>query len=146
MAAVFLLASSCTAEKPVTLADLNRREVRMPDGAVYLCETMTREMEMMRGMMFRDSLPQNHGMLFIHANPAKVTYYTYQVRIPLDIIWMDKNHTVVEIASDTPPCNDGRRASQCPQYGGHAESQYVLELGGGEAAKHGLKPGDRLNW
>ena len=144
--ALLLVLCSCASEKTVSLADVNKRDVRMPDGAIISCETMTREAEMMRGMMFRDRLPTNQGMLFIHAKPAKVTYYTYQVKIPLDIIWMDTAHTVVEISQDTPPCKDGTLASQCPQYGGSKISQYVLEIGGGLAAKHGVKIGDRLDW
>ena len=144
---LFLLACACESEKPpVSLADLNKRDVKMPDGSVIVCETMTQKMEMMRGMMFRDQLPANQGMLFIHASPIKAPYYMYQVRIPLDIVWMDISHTIVEIAANTPPCNDGRQASQCPQYGGTKNSQYVLEIGGGLAAKHGLRVGTRLDW
>ena len=143
---VVALMSACSMEKPTTMADLNKRDVKLPDGAIILCETMTGKMEMLRGMMFRDSLPPDKGMLFIHAQVAQVPYYTYQVRIPLDIIWMNKEHRVVEIIADTPPCNDSRKASECPQYGGNANAQFVLELAGGVAAKHGLKLGDRLEW
>ena len=146
LAALFLIACSCTPEKAVSLADLNKREVKMPDGTVIVCETMTEKTEMMRGMMFRDQLPANRGLLFIHANAAQVPYYMYQVKIPLDIIWMDRTHTIVEIAPNTPPCSDGRQASQCPQYGGNKVSQYVVEIGAGLAAKHGVKVGGHLDW
>ena len=62
----------------------------------------------------------------------------YQVRIPLDIIWMDRYRAIVEIAANAPPCKTV--ASQCPHYGGNSErAQYVLELAGGMAAKYGLK-------
>ncbi len=144
--ALFFLLCSCASEKPVSLADLNKRDVKMPDGAIISCETMTRRTEMMRGMMFREHLPADQGMLFIHANPAKVTYYTYQVKIPLDIIWLDRSHTIVEISPDTPPCSAETPASKCPQYGGNQISQYVLEIGGGLAAKHGARVGQQLSW
>ena len=144
--ALFLLLPSCESEKPVSLADLNKRDIKMPDGTVISCETMTRQAEMMRGMMFRDHLPANQGMLFIHAKAAQVPYYTYQVKIPLDIIWLDGAHTIVEISPDTPPCADGTQASKCPQYVGNKMSQYVLEIGAGLAAKHGARIGERLDW
>ena len=144
--ALLAIGCGCSEEKSGTLADLNKRDVRLPDGTVIVCETMTQKQEMMKGMMFRDKLPANQGMLFIHAAAAPVSYYMYQVKIPLDIVWMDRNHVIVEIAADAPACSDGRQASQCPHYGGSRPSQYVLEIGAGLAAKHGLRVGQRLDW
>ena len=60
------------------------------------------------------------------------------------LIWMDSSHRIVEIAADTPPCRT--KASQCPNYGGHAQAQYVLELGGGEARRLGLRVGQTLEF
>jgi uncharacterized membrane protein (UPF0127 family) len=105
---------------------------------------MRREEDMRRGMMFRDSLPENRGMLFIHGTPGKYSYFMYQVKIPLDIIWMDSQRTVVEISENTPPCTTN--ASACPTYGGTKEAVLVLELAGGTARKHGVVPGARLEF
>ena len=41
----------------------------------------------------------------------------YQVKIPLDMVWMDKNRRVVEMAENVPPCKTAK-ASECPTYGG----------------------------
>ena len=98
----------------------------------------------MRGMMFRDSLAPDRGMLFVHPSPGAYVYWMYQVRIPLDIIWMASDHRIVEISADTPPCRT--KASECPQYGGHQRSQFVLELAGGMASKYGLKLGDTISF
>ena len=144
---LFLILASCeSTTSTATLDDLYTRVVTLPNGKKITVETMTRQAEMARGMMFRDSLSKDRGMLFIHANAATVPYFMYQVRIPLDILWLDRNKIIVEIAPDTPPCNDGRQASQCPKYGGHTMSQFVLELGAGEVKKNGLKLGDRLDY
>ncbi|MCP5119339.1 MAG: DUF192 domain-containing protein, partial [bacterium] len=51
----------------------------------------------------------------------------------------------VEISADTPPCTT-EKASQCPNYGGNAESLYVVELAGGVAAKHNVRVGTRLRF
>jgi hypothetical protein len=69
----------------------------------------------------------------------------YQVKIPLDILWMDINHRIVEMSLDTPPCK-ATIASQCPNYGGVQKTQFVLEVGGGIAGKEGLKLGDVLEF
>jgi len=61
----------------------------------------------------------------------------FQVKIPLDIIWMDSNRRIVEISGDTPSCQT--KASQCPTYGGREMAQFVLELAGGEAQRRGPK-------
>lgn len=121
---------------------LETRTVTLPNGARIRAEVKIRPFDMQRGMMFRDALPQGEGMLFIHAEPGNYPYWMYNVRIPLDIIWLDANRRIVEISADTPPCKT--RASECPTYGGKARSQYVLEIGGGEAARYGLKVGDTL--
>jgi uncharacterized membrane protein (UPF0127 family) len=68
----------------------------------------------------------------------------YQVKIPLDIIWMDGRNNVVEISESTPPCTTN--ASACPTYGGTKDALVVLELAGGAARKHGIRPGVRIDF
>lgn len=127
-----------------TLEDFNTRVVTLPRGQQIRAEVMTQQADMMRGMMFRDSLAPDRGMLFIHTQQGKYSYWMYQCRIPLDIIWMDSGRRVVEISADTPPCKTAE--SQCPSYGGHYDARYVLELGGGMAAKYGVRTGDRIEF
>ena len=50
----------------------------------------------------------------------------YQTLIPLDIIWLDSNRNIVEIAANAQPCKT--QASKCPQYGGNRISSYVIEI------------------
>jgi uncharacterized membrane protein (UPF0127 family) len=125
--------------------DFSAREVKLPDGKAVTVEVMTNPTDMSRGMMFRDSLDPSRGMLFIHGSANRFPYWMYQVKIPLDIIWIDQNRRVVEISANTPPCN-GKSANECPNYGGHEPALYVLELGGGEAAKHGIQVGSYLSF
>ena len=123
---------------------LETRAVKLPNGTEIRAEARIRPVDMGRGMMFRDTLPRGQGMLFIHAKPGAYTYYMYNMRIPLDIVFMDANRRIVEIAASVPPCKT--KASECPTYGGHGQAQFVLELGAGEAARNGLKPGDALTF
>ena len=138
-----LAAVSC-GPKPLTMEEYQTQLVTFPNGKQVRAEVMIREEDMMRGMMFRNSLAAGRGMLFVHAQPGKYTYWMYQCLIPLDIIWMDTGHRIVEISANTPPCKT--RASECPQYGGAYESRFVLEFAGGMAAKYGLKVGDTLEF
>jgi uncharacterized protein len=139
---LILFTSSCGGSRSANPDVLNTTVVRLPDGGEITAEVVTAAEDMMRGLMFRDSLAPDRGMLFAYAKAGTYQFWMYQVRIPLDMIWMDRNHRIVEIAANVPPCTTS--ASQCAQYGGHAEAQYILELAGGVAAKHGLRVGDTL--
>lgn len=127
------------------MRDFNSREVTLPNGKTILAEAVTNEIDMTRGMMFRDSLDPNRGMLFVHSSPGRYPYWMYQVKIPLDIIWMDPNRRVVEISANTPPC-PSKSAKECPNFGGHENAMYVLELGGGQAAKNQVQVGSVINF
>ena len=141
-AALFLLAG-CGSKNDA--GNLNTTEVSFPNGKTVVAETMLRDIDQMRGMMFRDSLPKDRGMLFVHTADENHPYWMYQVRIPLDIIWMDHDRQIVEMSLDTPPCQSAS-AKDCTNYGGHFKSKYVLEVNAGVAEKNGLKVGDTLNF
>lgn len=132
-------------EKPSTMDDLTSVEVQLPNGVKIRAETMRNDADRQRGLMYRDSLPQNRGMLFYHLREVPNRYYTFQVKIPLDIIWMDHNKNIVEIAHGVPPCPN-KVPDGCPVYGGQIPSLFVLETNAGFAEKNGLKIGDRLDF
>ena len=136
---------ACSSDKPSTMEDLTSAVVTLPGGQKIKAERMVLTTDLARGMMFRDSLAPDRGMLFIHDKTGNNPYWMYQVRIPLDIIWMDKGRKIVEISPDTPPCKSAS-SRECPQYGGNVPAQYVLELAGGVARKEGLKAGDVLQF
>jgi uncharacterized membrane protein (UPF0127 family) len=138
-----LLAACSGGLETIRPGELTTRQVVLPDGTKILAESMRQELDMTRGMMFRDSLAEDRGMLFTHGAPGRYPYWMYQVKIPLDIIWMDSRGYVVEILAKVPPC-PSKSARECPNYGGTQDAQYVLELAAGMAAKHNLRVGDRI--
>jgi uncharacterized membrane protein (UPF0127 family) len=142
-AGLALIVMGC-GRQAATLEDYQARVVTFPNGQQVRAESMLTEADMRRGMMFRDSIAPDRGMLFFHSASGKYKYWMYQVRIPLDIVWMDRDRRIVEISAATPPC--ATEAGECPNYGGNYEALYVLELGGGMAAKYGLKVGDSLRF
>ena len=125
--------------------ELDLTQVTLPNGAKINAETMRSEPELMRGLMFRESLAPNRGMLFIHPKENTFHYWMYQTKIPLDLIWMDHDRRIVEMSLDTPPCRS-TSAKECPNYGGNFKSKYVLEVNAGIARKNGLKTGDSLDF
>jgi uncharacterized membrane protein (UPF0127 family) len=125
--------------------ELGLTEVTLPNGARINAETMRTDIELLKGMMFRESMPPKRGMLFIHPEESVFHYWMYQTKIPLDIIWMDHDRRIVEMALDTPPCKS-RSAKECPNYGGNYKARYVLEVNAGVAKANGLKAGDTLDF
>ena len=67
--------------------------------------------------MFRDSLAPERGMLFIHGASRANTLLDVPGEDSAGHLWMDRDHTVVEIAENAPPCTSAS-ASECANYGG----------------------------
>ena len=107
-------------------------------GERYIVEIADDNMERARGLMFRDELPDGHGMLFIHDREEPQAYWMKNTRIPLDILYFDNNRLLVSQQRDIPPCSAG---NACPSYPSSAPARYVLELNAGEAARLGLEDG-----
>lgn len=141
---VVALAWGCGPRTVSSFEDLATRLVTLPNGRQIRAEVAMTPVEMGKGLMFRDSLAAGRGMLFIYNRSQVTTFWMYNTRIPLDIIWLDANHRVVEIAANAQPCKT--RASDCAQYGGHAAAQYVLELAAGEAGRNGVRVGENLGF
>jgi hypothetical protein len=140
-AAAFL--TGCSGNPSDITDEVGLTAVSFPNGTRVNAETMTSDIELLKGLMFRDKLPAGRGMLFVHPQESTFHYWMYQTKIPLDIIWMDHDRRIVEMSLDTPPCTS-KSAKECPNYGGTYKSKYVLEVNAGVAKKNGLRTGDTL--
>jgi uncharacterized membrane protein (UPF0127 family) len=113
------------------------------NGKRFNIEIADDDAERARGLMFRDAMDADHGMLFIHEVQAPQAYWMKNTRIPLDILYFDDAHKLVSMQRDVPPCSLG---DQCPPYPSAAPARYVLELNAGEAAKLQLETGAELKF
>ncbi|HIK18375.1 MAG TPA: DUF192 domain-containing protein [Leptolyngbyaceae cyanobacterium M33_DOE_097] len=95
--------------------------------------------EQAMGLMYRESLPDNRGMLFIFNPPRPVGFWMKNVRFPLDMVFL-RNQKIIQIASEVPPCE----AKPCPIYSPPGVVDQVIELRGGRAKELQLKQGDRV--
>ncbi len=142
--ALFAFLAGC-GQDAATVQDLRSTPITLPSGKVIRAERVTELEDMARGMMFRESLPDDRGMLFIYGKEQPgLRFWMFNVKIPLDIVWMDANRKIVQMVYECPPCPGPE--SKCPSYGGDFPSQYILELKGGEAKRQGLRPGMTLRF
>jgi uncharacterized membrane protein (UPF0127 family) len=92
--------------------------------------------------MFRESLPDRTGMLFLFTDAAPHRFWMKNTMIPLDMIWMDGDGRVLFVSANTPPC----KADPCPNYGPDVPAASVLEIAGGLAAKEGVTVGTTIRF
>jgi uncharacterized membrane protein (UPF0127 family) len=109
-------------------------------GKTFGVELATTSEQQALGLMFRDSMLADQGMLFVFPNEAPRSFWMKNTRIPLDIMYFDKDLKMVSISADTPPC----RVARCPSYPSTGPAMYVLELNAGIASELGVAVGDRL--
>lgn len=106
--------------------------------ATVKAEIADTEPKQLRGLMFRESLPKDNGMLFVFRNEGRHGIWMMNTSIPLDIIWMDAGKKVVHMQENVQPCE---ALLICPSYSPESDSKYVLEVNAGYAKKHGIKIG-----
>lgn len=95
--------------------------------------------ERQRGLMFRDELAKDTGMLFIHDVEEPQAYWMKNTHIPLDILYFSKDRKLVSAQERVPPCSAGDR---CPPYASEGDALYVLELNAGSVELFKIKAGD----
>jgi uncharacterized membrane protein (UPF0127 family) len=103
----------------------------------YSVELATTNSERALGLMFRRTLPETSGMLFLYNPPQPIAMWMKNTYIPLDMVFISANWTVHRIEANTEPFS-----TDVIKSGGDVVG--VLELNAGEAEKIGLKPGDRV--
>ncbi len=94
-----------------------------------------------RGLMFRPTLADGHGMFFVFPRQEKLDFWMKNTLIPLDMVFIDGNYKVVNVAKNVQPCE----TMNCAVYSSTRPAQYVLEINGGAADKYGLVPGDKVD-
>ena len=93
-----------------------------------------------RGLMFRNHLPWNAGMLFAFNEEGPQIFTMKNTLIPLDMIFVDENSEIVDIIENVPPCEQ----DPCPLYPSEEPAQYVLEVNAGFVQQNAVQVGDRL--
>jgi uncharacterized membrane protein (UPF0127 family) len=117
-------------------------KIYLPSGASITAELAITDAERARGLMFREKLLPDQGMLFVFERESAVAFWMKNTLIPLDMLWLDRDRRVVHIEKNVPPC----KADPCPSYAPARPGLYVLELPAGAADRFGLKAGDRLDF
>jgi uncharacterized protein len=103
----------------------------------FLVEMAVNPAQRSQGLMFRESLEEDRGMLFDFGKSQRATMWMRNTYVPLDMLFIDEGGQITQIAANTQPLSDAVIASREPV-------RAVLELRGGISAKLGIRPGDRV--
>jgi len=114
----------------------------LPSGKVLRAELMVSDEDRAMGLMFRPSLPEDRGMLFVFAFSDFHGIWMKNCRFPIDIVWLDEERRVVHVTEGAPPC----RAEPCPVYEPLRRASYVVELNSGQARAEQLAIGSTVSF
>ncbi|MBQ0786017.1 MAG: DUF192 domain-containing protein [Oceanihabitans sp.] len=95
--------------------------------------------EVQTGLMYRNAMHKNQGMLFVFPTMRERFFYMKNTRIPLDLIYLDNHKHIVSFQENAKPFDETSLPSRVP-------AQYVLEINAGLAEKWLLEVGDRIEY
>lgn len=130
-------ATDCPADPVTDPPELGAGTIAFPEapGAPTVkVEVARSSAAVQRGLMYRTSMPAEEGMLFVFPDERPRTFWMKNTCIPLDMLFLAKDGTVVGILEQVPVLNQASRGVPCP-------AGYVLEMNAGWARRHGVKPG-----
>lgn len=119
----------------------NQHKVTINDIEFYV-ELADDDNERAMGLMYREQMADEEGMLFIFPNSQYRAFWMKNTLIPLDILYFDQNKKLINISENTPPCKN--TTTRCPNYPSKKPAKYVLEINAGLSKKHGFSAGDEL--
>ncbi|HMV69436.1 MAG TPA: DUF192 domain-containing protein [Myxococcota bacterium] len=106
------------------------------DGKALTVEIASTADQRARGLMFRDSMPADHGMIFVYTDDDERSFWMRDTRIPLSIAFLDRAGRVIHIADMQPLSTRGVPS--------HGAARYAVEVNQGWFASHGVEVGDKV--
>ena len=142
-------ATACGSATTATQAPLDRSAAGLEQVALtiassngqhrFTVEVARTPEEQARGLMFRNEVPADRGMIFPYDPPVQVSFWMKDTLIPLDMLFIGPDGKIGRIAASTVPMSLDPVPSIDPVAA-------VLEIGGGRAGELGIKEGDKVSW
>ncbi len=117
-------------------------KIFLPDDFSITAEVAISDEERQLGLMFREKLNPDQGMIFVFKDEDFHFIWMKNMKISIDILWLDKEKRIVHIERNVPPC----KKPPCASYSSKIPAMYVLEIKAGMADKSQLKLYDKLEF
>ena len=132
----------------MTTSSFSNDSTRLPTVTVVISENLKVEAELaytdetrMRGLMFREFLAPDAGMLFVFPVSEPQGFWMKNTKIALDLIWLNERKEIVYFVTANPCKKD-----PCETYQPMQKAKYVLEVNAGFVKKHGLGLGMQMEF
>ena len=130
---ILLGVAACRAEPRVTIATRDGRQIGF---AVEIADTPSKRA---LGLQYRNDLAPDRGMIFLFPVESIQSFWMKNTPLPLDMIFINRDLKIVGIVEQTVPFSLDSRSVNAP-------SQFVLEINGGLAKRHGMNAGDSVRF
>jgi uncharacterized protein len=137
---LFFIVSAVLASQPSKTT--RQRIVFRPGGVMVLAEKADSPQKRAQGLMNRTSLGQKEGMIFHFEESGYQTFWMYNTRLPLTIIFLNDRLKIVDI-QDMQPCAQSN-PDLCRTYTSRGAARYAIEVNQGFAEEYGIKIGDQV--
>jgi uncharacterized membrane protein (UPF0127 family) len=104
-------------------------------------EVADQPQEITTGLMFREFLGQDEGMLFIFEGDSPRSFWMKNTLIPLDMIFINSSLDIVHIVENAEPC----KTPSCQTYSSVQPAMYVVEANSGFVREHDIEPGQKIS-
>ncbi len=115
--------------------------VGFDNGAKVKVEVVIDPLEVNTGLMFRDELGKDKGMLFSYGYDDYHSMWMKNMKFPIDIIWIDYDNRIVEVTRDAKPC----LWEPCAVYRPPKKARYVLEVNTNFTEENNVIPGQKVD-
>lgn len=136
LAGMLALAAAAAGASPASVP------LTLPSGKVLQVEVMVSDQDRAMGLMFRPSLPKDHGMLFVFGTSDFHGIWMKNCKFPIDILWLDEERRVVHVTEAVPPC----KAEPCPVYEPLRRASFVVELNAHQARREQVAVGATVSF
>ncbi len=114
------------------------------DGFIFQVELALDNEQASRGLSYRELLPPGTGMLFVYPEERMRTFWMFEMRFPLDMVWIDGDCKVADISENVPAPEPGMKDSELPLYSPRVPVRHVFEINAGESRQYGIDIGDKV--
>jgi uncharacterized protein len=91
------------------------------------------------GLMYRKTMPEDEGMLFVFEHPQPLSFWMKNTRLPLEIAFVSADYRILNVLPMEP-------MDEKPRYNSAGPALYAIEANQGWFARHGIRPGDRVGF
>jgi len=112
--------------------------IELPGGKQIMAQVADTPEKQVVGLFFAKDLSPDAALLYIYDDDDFHKVWTKNSHFPLDIIWMDRNKTILHVEENVPPCT----GDPCPSYGPpEPDALYVMQTAAGFVKNNRLTPG-----